>query len=759
MQMKNVAQKLADQGRYGDTLLAHISPQEAAILRFLGGSGTINPKTGLPEFWGFGGFFSSVFSPITEAISDVASGVGDVVEDVAGGVGGLIEDTASNVGSVVNQVTESPLLPLVANYFVPGSGAYIAAVQTIDNGGSLEDAIKNGAIAQVAGQVGGQVGAETGSSIVGGSAAGATGAALTGGDILQGGLLGGVSTGVQQGIGSAYDFATQQPQPQPQTTTEIPVLDGGMFTGQGEGAFPGATTGTVASDAGIQTLSPVLSAIISETPILNLAPTSIETGGLLTGQGEGAFPGAVEGTVASDAGVQVLSPGLSTTVNETPVLTESGGMLAGQGEGAFPGLTEGTVASDVGGNIGIGLPTDSLSPTGSNDDQVKRFLQRFLGSQIMATLTDDITSGLSTPAGVQGLLGGAGSLIGSAQENEARQRIADMIRNAGQAAAGQASFRPVGITTRFGASQFQFNPQTGQLESAGYTTSPEFQALQNRLMGLAGTGLTQAEQAQAEFAPLTGAAQGLFGLGQQYLARSPQDVAQQYVERQQALLQPERERQLATIRNRLQRTGRTGLSVAQGGDLAASNPELQAYYNALAQQNLQLAAQGEQAGQQAAQFGAGLFGTGANILGQRYAGQQAALTPFSQYLTGVSDIERLGQQPLSLSSDLGRLMASAGGTAGQLGLRANLGAADVLFPSYRYSPLSSILGGLSTNAIANQIGANALGRLFGTIGSGTGGLQGMSSDTYQGILDYLRQNPQDMSAFRDEYGNIIYGED
>lgn len=41
---------LASQGRFGDTMLAHINPQEAQLLEAHGGAGTINPKTGLPEF-------------------------------------------------------------------------------------------------------------------------------------------------------------------------------------------------------------------------------------------------------------------------------------------------------------------------------------------------------------------------------------------------------------------------------------------------------------------------------------------------------------------------------------------------------------------------------------------------------------------------------------------------------------------------------------------------------------------------------------
>jgi len=46
----SLVSNLAEQGRGGDTMLAHINPAEAAILKMLGGSGTINPRTGLPEF-------------------------------------------------------------------------------------------------------------------------------------------------------------------------------------------------------------------------------------------------------------------------------------------------------------------------------------------------------------------------------------------------------------------------------------------------------------------------------------------------------------------------------------------------------------------------------------------------------------------------------------------------------------------------------------------------------------------------------------
>lgn len=43
--------QIASNGRFGDNMLAHISPQQAAILKSRGGSGTINPYTGLREYF------------------------------------------------------------------------------------------------------------------------------------------------------------------------------------------------------------------------------------------------------------------------------------------------------------------------------------------------------------------------------------------------------------------------------------------------------------------------------------------------------------------------------------------------------------------------------------------------------------------------------------------------------------------------------------------------------------------------------------
>jgi hypothetical protein len=198
--------------------------------------------------------------------------------------------------------------------------------------------------------------------------------------------------------------------------------------------------------------------------------------------------------------------------------------------------------------------------------------------------------------------------------------------------------------------------------------------------------LTQAEMAGQQYAPLQqGATGSLFGLGQQYLQQSPQQVAAQYIQQQQDLLAPSRERQYAQLQNQLFQTGRGGLSVGAtglrpsgAGGLGATSPEMEAYYNALAQQDLQLASQAQQAGQQNVAFGAGLLGSGAGLMGQYQAGQIGALSPFTSYLGAGSTIESLGQKPLEMGSALGGRAATAGGNVGQSLLTGGLGAAQTL---------------------------------------------------------------------------------
>ena len=305
------------------------------------------------------------------------------------------------------------------------------------------------------------------------------------------------------------------------------------------------------------------------------------------------------------------------------------------------------------------------------------------------------------------LIGGGMSLLGGAMQGDAARSAArtsaDAQLRAAQIAADAAKFRPVGITTRYGTSKFQFDP-SGYVSGAGYEVSPELRAYQDRLQALTGGALTQAEQAQQQYAPLQQSAQGLFGLGQQYLAQSPQEVAAKYMAQQQDLLAPSRERSMAQLQNQLYQQGRGGLSVGATGmrpsgaaGFGAASPEMEAYYNAMAQQDAQLAANAQQAGQQNVAFGAGLFGSGSQLMGQYQAGQVGALNPFTTYLGGGQEIESMGQQPLTLGAGLGGQAAAYGANAGRSLLAGGMGAALTQQQANAYNPFATALSGLAQN--------------------------------------------------------------
>jgi hypothetical protein len=73
-----IAAMLAGKGRGNDTLLAHITPREAEILKAAGGSGTTNPETGLLEFFeGEGsydiGFGADTYAPTNTSATSVGA--------------------------------------------------------------------------------------------------------------------------------------------------------------------------------------------------------------------------------------------------------------------------------------------------------------------------------------------------------------------------------------------------------------------------------------------------------------------------------------------------------------------------------------------------------------------------------------------------------------------------------------------------------------------------------------------------------------
>jgi hypothetical protein len=373
--------------------------------------------------------------------------------------------------------------------------------------------------------------------------------------------------------------------------------------------------------------------------------------------------------------------------------------------------------------------------------------------------------------GIVGKVTDAVGLTNIKGTQRAAEAAAAQQAQAARDAAYASAFRPVGMTTRFGTSRFteEIDPRTGipRVTGASYEVSPELLAIQNRLMGLTGGALTSAEEAAAAGQPLGAAAQGLFSLGGQLLptdlsraaspeamaqaqrmyglagqvtptAYDPRAAAQSYYNEAQAMMDPARQREEQRLGASVFGRGRAGLNISGQGQ-----PELFALSQARGEQDLALAAQarerarqelqqdiglGTQLGMQGlstqqqaenlarARFaedlsqGAGLFGTGASLLGQQYALPTQALGPLQTYLGTIGSVEEMGQQPFQLGMALGGQSQQAGQAAGGL-LGAGLSqAAQTQFAGQQAasSQLSGLLGGL-LSAGANIYGMSRIG--------------------------------------------------
>jgi len=142
-----IAKMLSSYGRNGDTMLAHITPAEARMLRRRGGSGTINPITGLPEF-----FIKRVAKAVGNTLKSVGKAVSGAVKGI---VNGVKKFAKSSVGKIITTVALGFFLgPAAASFLGVTSAAGVAAVggfvggfgSSILAGQSLKDSLKSGAI-------------------------------------------------------------------------------------------------------------------------------------------------------------------------------------------------------------------------------------------------------------------------------------------------------------------------------------------------------------------------------------------------------------------------------------------------------------------------------------------------------------------------------------------------------------------------------------------------------------------------------------
>jgi YD repeat-containing protein len=271
-----------------------------------------------------------------------------------------------------------------------------------------------------------------------------------------------------------------------------------------------------------------------------------------------------------------------------------------------------------------------------------------------------------------GVLQGAVGVGGAMLDRAALERYAQQLQASAAQYAPQMQFQPVGITTRFGRTGTPTYDAQGRLISIGATTpAADVAAQRDRLLSLSNQAL-----------PTT---------------TNTQQVTQDYYNQLQALQRPTDELTLAQLQNRLQATGRGGLAFGAtsgaGGSnaLLATNPELAAYYNALAQRQSQQALTAQDVAQQR--------------LNQQIA---TSGTLFGQ----GRDIEALIQQPTQLSLQFGQQATSGSRNAALSQLEAAISAAELQATGARgvNRALTSAAAGAAP-AIGTAVGT-AIGNLF-----------------------------------------------
>ena len=571
-----------------------------------------------------GGGGIPIVSDVVNAVSDVGEAIGGAVSDVGVFIDENVTQPAVDdpAGTVVKigAIALAPATGGTSLYAIP---AY-TATKALAAGVPIEDVAKMAAISAAATYAGVSVadyvgtlaefGTEIGSQqtamlaaqnagigtgagvsttvgqIAGGATAGAVGAGAMGGDVGQGLLGGALNTAIGAGVGAAVDAGT--------------------------GLFNQTNTGSTQMD---ELFGPTYNEL-GYTP--EVGPTYQELGYNPGGFSDaGAYPGFMEdiGLGGSSSGLTDLSGTQGSSLLQSLGLNTNN---TGFDTGTLTNLVKQYGTQAVKTLIGGG------SNTANN--AARRAQLRSQG------YTDAQINAMEMGTGLLGA--GANYFLNQNQLGQLRDVYGQNVsaqQAATQQAQQQASFTPVGMTTAFGQSNFQFDPTTGKMTSAGYTPT----------------------------AQVAGQVQNLFGLGAQALPTTAdtQAVQQQYIAQQQGLLAPGREQQLAQLRNRQYQRGTTGL--ATGGTMAgyapnaqglmATNPEMAAYYNAQAQQNAALAANAPTYAQnllnQQIATGTGLFGA-------------------------ANTLEQYAQQPLALSSSLGAAGAGAGAKAGYYGLLGSQGA-------------------------------------------------------------------------------------
>jgi hypothetical protein len=204
--LADVASYLASQGRNGDTMLAHITPAEARLLKAMGGSGTINPRTGLPEF-----FLKKIFKKVKKAVKSLLKNpIVRVIATVA--LATVLGPAAASIGmstaaaTATASVVSSAAVSAMAGEKLNAKNLLInAATSYFGAGGTIGGVNPVSSIAKLASRI---PGVTEGGKLAQGIGSGLTSAAI--------GKAAGMSTeealgmGLQQGVMAGLTYKPEQ---------------------------------------------------------------------------------------------------------------------------------------------------------------------------------------------------------------------------------------------------------------------------------------------------------------------------------------------------------------------------------------------------------------------------------------------------------------------------------------------------------------------------------------------------------------------
>jgi hypothetical protein len=304
--LKVAGRQLAAAGRGGDSMLAHINPREAEMLRRMGGSGTVNPNTGLREYKSGKGLLGAIL-PI--ALNFIAPGLGGVIGTALGATAGSAAATmlgSAVIGGVSSALTGGD----------PLKGALMGGL-----GGGLSGAVGSAASNTLKLGLG-----ETGQALLGGALVGGTAGALTGDGFVRGALQGAAGSGLSKLAGgfsgpSAFEKGISQAG---QTMGQALTAGFDPKTAAIAGGLSGLASGVQTK---LQSMKP------SDNVVANLkAPGGGSSGQLTSLQRDltGRFYDAQPGSQPSLTGATDLSRFGSTS--DYSALTRPGGLKVNAGD-------------------------------------------------------------------------------------------------------------------------------------------------------------------------------------------------------------------------------------------------------------------------------------------------------------------------------------------------------------------------------------------------------------------------------------------